>query len=54
MLDENNRIKYDDVRGYWRVIFKGRRIRPTFKTSAEAHKYLDDAKKGFIQYPEYE
>jgi hypothetical protein len=40
-LDPNNRIKYDHVRGEWRVLFQGTQQATPFKTSGDAYAHLE-------------
>lgn len=39
-MDTANRIKYDEVRGMWKVISKGKELADEFKTSGDAFKHL--------------
>jgi hypothetical protein len=40
MIPLDNRIKYDDIRGCWRVVFGGATQPTEFKSSAEAYAHL--------------
>jgi hypothetical protein len=39
-MDAANRIKYDEVRGMWKVIHGGKELTNEFKSSGEAFKHL--------------
>jgi hypothetical protein len=39
-MDMQNRTKYDDIKGAWKVIHKGKELDKEFKTSKEAHDHL--------------
>lgn len=41
-MDMSNRIKYDDKRGMWKVIWKDKDCKQEFKTSGEAMQHLRD------------
>lgn len=40
-MDMKTRIKYDDVRGVWRVLVNGIEQQKDFKTSTDAYIYLE-------------
>lgn len=46
LMDLTARIKYNDQQGHWEVLWHGKIITKAFKSSAEAHQYLQDLKSG--------
>lgn len=53
MIPLSDRIFYSEIHGRWKVLFSGRAVTQTFKTSEEAFAFLQDLKKKKLQ-PEYE
>jgi hypothetical protein len=46
-MDVENRIKYDDIRGAWKVLHAGKDIGKEFKSSEEAYAHL----QGLLKAP---
>lgn len=52
MIPLSDRIVYKDSDGYWKVLWKGKFVKQTFKTSGDASQHLEALRAKKLE-PEY-
>lgn len=52
MIPLSNRIVYKDQDGQWKVLWEGKFVKQTFKTSGDATQHLENLRTKKVQ-PEY-